>query len=527
MGKKQFNLIVSPVLVVLILGGWSNQVQAQTQAQQTVRSINKIAKKDVGVIAEYDRQESGRQYDRLIIRNVMLIDGKGTPMRGPTSILIEKNKIASVGSARSRGNVEQAKERVIDGTGMYCLPGLINNHAHLQNSRGRLSMPFEYQYKCWLACGITTIRDVGSTTSLTLKEREKSRRGEIAAPRIFLYMRPGGSTPQQAREGVRRIKEMGADGVKVSSAERDIYQAVCEEANKLGLRVAHHVGVENTDAWDDAAFGTTSIEHWYGVPDAALHGTQKFPPWYNYNNEQHRFAYAGRLWLEADPMKLDMVLQTLVDKGVAWVPTFVIYEANRDLQRAMNQPWFKDYLHPTLEKYFEPNPSNHGSYHWNWTTTDEIFWKENYQIWMKAVEEFAKKGGVVGVGEDAGFIYMMYGFSTIRELELHQEAGFHPIDVIQHATENNARILGMEDQLGRLKAGYLADLILLDENPLENFKYLYPTGVQDLQDGKLIQRGGIKWTIKDGYVYHVPTILEELKQMVAEARKDLRLNNDR
>ena len=146
---------------------------------------------------------------------------------------------------------------------------------------------------------------------------------------------------------------------------------------------------------------------------------------------------------------------------------------------------------------------------------------------MKAVREFAKKGGTVGIGEDAGFIYMMYGFSTIRELELHQEAGFHPIDVIQHATENNARILGMEDQLGRLKAGYLADLILLDENPLENFKYLYPTGVQDLQDGKLIQRGGIKWTIKDGYVYHVPTILEELKQMVAEARKDLRLNNDR
>ncbi|MCP4708928.1 MAG: amidohydrolase family protein, partial [Planctomycetes bacterium] len=210
--------------------------------------------------------------------------------------------------------------------------------------------------------------------------------------------------------------------------------------------------------------------------------------------------------------------------NVAWVPTFVIYESNRDLLRAQNQPWFKEFLHPTLEKYFEPNPSNHGSYQWNWTTTDEIAWKENYQIWMKAVREFAKKGGVVGVGEDAGFIYMMYGFSTIRELELMQEAGFHPIDVIQNATESNARILGMEDQLGRIKKGYLADLVLIDENPLENFKYLYPTGVQDLKDGQLVQRGGIKYTIKDGYVYHIPTMINQLKQMVSDAREQQKTN---
>jgi len=480
-----------------------------------------------GFVNHTAAQESGKQYDRLIIRNVMVIDGKGTPMKGPTSILVEKNKISSVGSARASRDADPDKELVIDGTGMYCLPGIINVHAHLQNSRGRLRMPFEYQYMCWLTCGITTIRDVGSTASVTLLEREKSQKGEVAAPRIFLYMRPGGSTPEEARAGVRRIHEMGADGVKVSSVERDIYQAICDEAHKFGLRIAHHVGVENTDAWDDAAFGTTSIEHWYGVPDAALHGTQKFPPWYNYNNEYDRFSWAGHLWREADPMKLDMVLQNLVDHNVAWVPTFVIYESNRDLLRAQNQPWFEEFLHPTLEKYFEPNPSNHGSYQWNWTTTDEIFWKENYQIWMKAVREFAKKGGVVGVGEDAGFIYMMYGFSTIRELELMQEAGFHPIDVIQHATESNAKILGMEDQLGRIKKGYLADLVLIDENPLENFKYLYPTGTQDLKDGQLIQRGGVKYTIKDGYVYHIPTMIEELKKMVADARQQQNTNPDK
>ena len=103
---------------------------------------------------------------------------------------------------------------------------------------------------------------------------------------------------------------------------------------------------------------------------------------------------------------------------------------------------------------------------------------------MKAVREFARKGGLVGAGDDAGFIYQMYGFGFIRELELLQEAGFHPIDVIQRATGNNARILGMEDQPRPGPAGLPGRPDRVDENPLDNFKLLYPTGVPDLKDGE-------------------------------------------
>ena len=381
-----------------------------------------------------------------------------------------------------------------------------------------MPIPFEYFYKLCLACGVTSVRDVGSNYNKTIEERRKSQEGLIAAPRIFLYMTVWARSPEEARQKVREVKKREGDGIKIFSVDRDIMEATLDEAHKLGLKVAHHAAVEETDAWDDAEFEVTSIEHWYGVPDAALHGSQNFPYWYNFSNENDRFRYAGHLWREADPEKLKKVLQRLVEKGVAWCPTFVIYEANRDLLRAMNQPWFKDYLHPALEEYFKPNPANHGSYHWNWSTTDEVFWRENYQIWMDAVQDFARMGGVVGVGDDAGFIYMMYGFSLIRELELHQEAGFHPIDVIQNATGNNARILGMEDRLGRIRQGYLADLIIVDKNPLENLKYLYPTGVLEVEEGKVITRGGIKWTIKDGFVYHAPTMLEDVRKIVSEAR---------
>ena len=472
-----------------------------------------------GLNSETRGVKNGEKYDRLVIRNAMVIDGKGTPMRGPVDIIIEGNKIQSISSAEKGNDAYSEAAHVIDATDMYLLPGLINLHAHIHDNRGGIPIPFEYLYKLWLACGITSVRDVGSDYELTLKERSKSQQGLMAAPRIFLYMRAGGQTPEEVRESVREIKKDGGDGVKIFGMDRDIMEAALDEAHKQGLRVAHHVGVEETDAWDDAAFGVTSIEHWYGVPDAALLGSQKFPPGYNYNNESHRFRYAGHLWREADPKKLEKVLQTLVEKGVSWCPTFVIYEANRDLMRAMNQSWFKDYLHPCLENYFQPDPANHGSYQWDWTTTDEVFWRENYKIWMRAVHDFAKMGGIVGAGEDAGYIYMLYGFSLIRELELLQEAGFHPLDVIQHATGNNARIMGKEKQLGRIRAGYLADLILVDGNPLKNFKYLYPTGVVELEAGKMIKKGGVKWTIKDGFVYHAPTMLEDVQKIVEQARK--------
>jgi dihydroorotase-like cyclic amidohydrolase len=473
------------------------------------------------IAAETRGVKSGQRYERLVIKNVMLINGNGTPTRGPVDVLITGNRIHSFRMASKKKHAYSKEKHVIDGQKKYLLPGLINIHAHIHDSRAGKPLPFEYIYKLWLSCGITSIRDVGSNYKKTIAERTKSQQGTIMAPRIFLYMVAWEWMPEDMRKRIREIKKLGGDGVKLFGLNRDIMVAALDEARKLGLPVAHHVGVEETDAWDDALLGVTSVEHWYGIPDAALRGSQNFPYWYNYDDESNRFRYAGRLWREADPQKLKKVLRLMVEKKVAWNPTLVIYEANRDLQRAKNQPWFKDYLHPALEEYFNPNPAHHGSYHWNWSTTDEVFWRENYQIWMAALRNYADLGGIVGVGEDAGFIYMLYGFSLIRELELHQEAGFHPLDVIKHATGNNARILGKEKKLGRIWPGFLADLIIVDGNPLKNLKYLYPTGQQELSNGKMIKRGGVQWTIKDGIVYHAPTLLEEVKALVKRARSDL------
>jgi imidazolonepropionase-like amidohydrolase len=472
---------------------------------------------------------AGRRYPRLVIRNAMVIDGNGTPAAGPKDIVVEGNTIAAVvpiDPVSMRGAARRpAGEVEIDATGKYVAPGLINAHGHVQEERGGLPQPLDYELKMWLACGITTVRDVGSDTRKTLDLREASREGRVAAPRIFVYARfmtsPAPQTADAARARVQEIKAIGADGIKLTGIDRDLMAAMEDEAHKVGLRIAHHVGVEETNALDDIKFGTTSIEHWYGIPDAALEAkVQSFPATYNYNNETDRFRWAGRLWREAKPELLAKVLDGMVAAQVAWVPTFDIYEASRDLQRAQTQPWFGKYLHPTLEEYFRPNSANHGSYFASWTSTDEAFWKENYRIWMAAVADFERRGGVVGAGDDAGFIYQMYGFGLLRELELHQEAGFHALKILQHATGNNARILGQEARLGRIRAGYAADLIVCNGNPLENLKVLYPTGIEEMRDGKLTRGGGIEWTIKDGIPYHVPTLMADIAEIVAKARAE-------
>ena len=467
----------------------------------------------------------GMRYDRLLIQNAMVIDGTGNPTRGPMDILIEGSTITSM--RPHRRNARITADRVIDAAGMYVMPGIIDLHGHTQFSRNGEPFPKDYVYKLWLAHGITTIRDPGSGEGLDtiVHHARLSESNSIAAPTIIPYAYAGGNTPDDARTRVRQAKEKGARGLKVFVNRPDVWEALMEEAHKQGLPVATDMKIQELDAMGAAQLGVRSIEHWYGIPDAAIAGPQDFPDSYSYDNELDRFRWAGDLWRQADPELLSAVLDTMLAHHVTWDPTFAVYEANRDLARAQNLPWFEEYAMPNLLAFFEPNPERHGSYHFDWTTEDEVMWRNNFRIWMKWVREYAARGGNVGIGSDAGFIYHLYGFGTIREMEMHREAGFHALEVIQHATSNGAKAMDLP-RTGVLRPGFEADLAIVDGNPLRNLKVLYGTGVTVVENDQAVQRGGVKYTIKDGIVFDAPALLEEIREMVRAAKQAVAVSRE-
>jgi hypothetical protein len=343
-----------------------------------------------------------------------------------------------------------------------------------------------------------------------------SAENRISAPTIVPWVTVQSESPDDVRKQIQRVKQAGGKGLKVFINRPDVWAAISDEAHRLGLPIATDLKLQETDGLKAAQLGVASIEHWYGIPDAATPGPQNFPDYYNYDNETDRFRWGGDIWRQADSARLSTVLDTMLAHNVTWDPTFAIYEANRDLARAQTLPWFREYAHPALLAFFEPDPRKHGSYQVGWTTADEVMWRNNYRIWMKWVREYSARGGNVTVGSDAGFIYAVYGFTTIREMEMQQEAGFHPLEVIQHATSNGAKLLGLT-RTGVVRQGFDADLAIVDGNPLHNMKVLYATGVDVEVNGKLEHRGGVRYTVKQGIVFDDARLLADVREMVRSA----------
>jgi cytosine/adenosine deaminase-related metal-dependent hydrolase len=489
-----------------------------------------------------DRQRGEGPFSRLILRGVTLVDGAGAPPSGPMDVVIEQNRIVSVNSVgfpgvpidESRRPTAGTGDRVLELEGHYLLPGFVDLHAHFGGDDQ--GVPAEYVAKLWLAHGITTIREPGSFNGLdwVKSHQERSQKNLIAAPRIVPYVGFGQGAespirePAEARDWVRAIARRGARGIKFFGAPPEIMAAALDEARRQGLdSMMHHaqIHVAHWNVLDSARAGLTTMEHWYGLPEVLFEDRtiQDYPPGYNYNDEQHRFGEAGRLWRQAaEPgsTKWVAVRDELVSLDFTINPTLTIYEASRDLMREMNADWHADYAHPALWAFFQPSRRAHGSYWFDWTTADEIAWKENFRLWMRFLNDYKNHGGRVTLGSDSGYIWKLYGFGYVREMELLQEAGFHPLEVVRAATLHGAQALRMADRIGSIRPGKLADLVVVADNPLANFKVLYGTGHFRLDgDNRPVRVGGVRYTIKDGIVYDAGLLLEDVRAIVTRARE--------
>jgi hypothetical protein len=480
-------------------------------------------------------------YHRLVIRGAMVVPGHGGPAYGPADVVVEGDTIVHIVSVPHEAPTASRPtgDRVIEAEGLWLMPGLIDLHTHIREE----PLPLEYVYFMKLAHGVTTMVH-GSERGFesALEQAMLSKANAIAAPRLYPIRDwgparsrdPGHAPPleviapwhdpSKAAELAPKLVAEGAHVFRIGSLawNRELFSAVARAVDAAGGITTVHLppsDISVVDALDAAELGVTMIEHHYGYAEAALEGTlQGFPHDYNYSDEADRFRQAAVVWRQASEEKLlGGVVDRLVASGVSMLPTLSAYEANRDINRAMGLPWHDRYTHRLLIEWFFPNPAFHAAQHWDWTSGDEAAWAHAFRLWGRLIKTFSDRGGLLAYGADDPYFWNTSGIANVRELQLMEETGLHPLEVLRAATRNAALTLKRPD-LGLVQTGFKADLLLVEGNPLKSFRYLYSFGALTLEGEEMVRRGGIRYTIKDGIVFDNQSLMGEVVKMVSESK---------
>ena len=421
----------------------------------------------------------------LVITGATLIDGTGSAPMPNSVIVIEGAKIKSVGA---RGSVQVPEgARVIDGTGRFVIPGLIDAHTHWRGWSGEL----------FLNHGVTTILDLGNPTDWILAAKDAEIGGRIRGPRIFTSAGGidkaktagsgafGGATAApymhyvdgaaSARAVARSILEKGADALKIfGDLSADEYQAISEEAHKVDTPVIGH----SSDLYASVNGGMDAVTHLWGV------GITLMSPENKKKFDQNKIA-SPYAWMEPD--KMDALVAFLVKHGTYINPCLVnehigVLPQRREFEQAdydllMNPnlryvPLTETLTALTFWHKLRAYSSALGSFPYvenvDAATLDEF--RRGYKNAQEFTRRFSRAGGKIFAGTDAAGSASVPGESLHQELQLLVEAGLTPMQALESATRIPAELIHKDYKLGTLTAGKLADLVVLDADPLADIR---------------------------------------------------------
>ena len=414
-----------------------------------------------------DQPGSGSE---LIIENVTLIDGTGAEPQNGVDIRIADGRIDEVGPDLT----VSAGAETIDGSGKYVIPGLIDAHVHMdapivfQLTPEEKAQVIENNPRAFLYNGVTTVLNVSSKVDWIFEQRQAEREGRLLSPRLYVMGRSftpvdgwgsrHGGALADADDAVARAQDYisrGTDGFKVIIEDglgaSGTYTRMSEEMMMAISKMAHENNVPiythaiNLDEFHSAvAMSSTAIVH--GLEDP-------IPPG-------------------------DTILQDMVENNVMFVPTHSLWEAflrHDEAAADLNDPILRDSVpHFLLDYMQDPDYRAEETRRFLAVADMPVYqWAEDkIPVFSENILKAHQAGVVVATGTDAGgpVGFNFQGYNLPWEVKLFVQAGMSPMDALIAATRNGAMVIGVEDQLGTVEAGKLADLLILTANPLDDIE---------------------------------------------------------
>ena len=425
----------------------------------------------------------------VALTNVRVIDGTGAPARDGQTVVIENGRISAVGPVASTRIPNGA--RVMDLSGHTVIPGIVGMHNHTFYTTSGRSIQANYTApRLYLGSGVTTIRTTGSMSPYSeLNLKRQIEEGQVPGPRMHVtgpYISGDGAgsgmyavgTPEDARRVVQYWASEGATWFKFYTLiSRDEMKAAIDEGHRLGVKLTGHLcSVGYREA---VALGIDALEH-------GLFANAEYDP----NKQPDRCPQTAGASLANVDISSDEVQQTIrdmVDNDVAMTSTLAVYELfvpnrpqelDQRMLEAMSEETREEYL--TTRRRIAENPRA--------GIAPEVF-----QTALEFERAFVEAGGLLAAGVDpTGNGGALPGFGDQRNLELLVEAGFDVPEAIRIMTLNGAKALGVDDELGSVEVGKIADLAIVrgdlhaDPAGLRNTTLVFKDGV-GFDSAKLIE----------------------------------------